>query len=227
GAVRFQERSTAAPSSRPKNGTVLTQPGDFPTEGPGTFRYAEGEGAELGDSGAAVRRFRLGVEDGVDLDLAELAEFVDDTLGAEQGWTAGQDLRLQRVPDGAGHDFTIYLATSATTGAMCADAGVDVLGAGLPTGGVSCRGPGQVVLNLSRWRLSVPQYVDAGVPLAAYRQMLVNHEVGHELGYGHEACPGAGEPAPVMQQQTIDLDGCEPNPWPYLDGRRHTGPPTA
>ncbi|MPZ26353.1 MAG: DUF3152 domain-containing protein [Micromonosporaceae bacterium] len=226
GGVRFRERATAAPApSRSKNGTVLSLPGDFPIEGPGTFTYAEGESEELGESGP-VRRFRLGVEDGVDEDLTGLAGFVDDTLGAEQGWTAGQDLRLQRVPDGAGHDFTIYLATSATTARMCAEVGVDVIGAGLPEGGVSCRGPGQVILNFSRWRLSVPQFVDAGVALSTYRQMLVNHEVGHELGYGHEACPDPGEPAPVMQQQTVELAGCEPNPWPYLDGRRYTGPPT-
>ena len=27
-----------------------------------------------------------------------------------------------------------------------------------------------------------------------------------------------------MQQQTLFLTAARPNPWPYLDGRRYTGP---
>lgn len=203
---------------------VLALDGEFPEDGPGTFQFAEDEGEVLGESGP-VRRFRLAVEDGVDEDLDDFAEFVDDTLGARAGWTADGDVRFQRAAGDGGHDFTIYLTTSGTTAELCAAVGLDVVGSGLPDGGVSCRTPGQVVLNLSRWRLSVPHYVEAGVTLEAYRQMLVNHEVGHQLGYGHEACPERGGPAPVMQQQSITLDGCEPNPWPYVDGERYTGPP--
>lgn len=196
---------------------VLSLPGEFPTDGPGTFTVATGEGPVLGETGQ-LRRFRLAVEDGVDEDLGEFAGFVDGTLGDPQSWITGGEVRFQRVPDGAGHDFTIYLATSATTVRLCAEGGLDVIGYGLPDGGVSCRTPGRVILNLSRWRQSVPQYVDAGVPLESYRQMLLNHEVGHELGYGHVPCPAAGEPAPVMQQQTIDLAGCVANPWPFPSG---------
>jgi hypothetical protein len=71
-----------------------------------------------------------------------------------------------------------------------------------------------VILNLARWRLSVPEYVAGQVPLESYRQYMINHEVGHELGYGHEPCPGRGRPAPVMQQQTLGLYGCVANAWP-------------
>jgi uncharacterized protein DUF3152 len=202
---------------------VLAMPGEFPTEGPGTFRFAGGQGDVLGESGP-VRRFRIAVEDGVDEDPAEFAEFVENTLGNERSWIASGELRFQRVAGRSGSDFTIYLATTGTTARLCAAVGLDVVGGQLPEGGVSCRTSGQVVLNLTRWRLSVPHYVDAEVPLEAYRQMLVNHEVGHQLGYGHEACPEDGEPAPVMQQQSIDLDGCEPYPWPYRGGERYAGP---
>ena len=75
---------------------------------------------------------------------------------------------------------------------------------------------------MARWVKGVPRY---GAPLSVYRQYLVNHEVGHRLGNGHERCPGQGRPAPVMQQQTLGLHGCRPHPWPYRDGERYSGPP--
>ena len=220
------ESPAPAESPTTKAPPVLSLPGDFPTEGPGEFRFADGEGEVLGEAGP-LWRFRVAVEEGIDEDPDEVAEFIEETLGHRQGWTAGGDLRLQRVPGDGGYDFTVFLATSGTAAQLCAAGGLEIIGPGLPEGGVSCQSGGQVVLNFSRWRLSVPEYVDAEVPLADYRRMLVNHEVGHQLGHGHEGCPGEGEPAPVMQQQTIALNGCEPNSWPYLDGERYAGPPVA
>ena len=70
----------------------------------------------------------------------------------------------------------------------------------------------RAVINLARWATAVPDYQG---DVATYRQYVVNHEVGHALGQGHEPCPGAGQPAPVMQQQTLGLEGCTKNAWPY------------
>jgi len=77
----------------------------------------------------------------------------------------------------------------------------------------SCQIGSVVALNADRWRHATPQWTGA---LDAYRQMLVNHEVGHLLGQHHPEvqCPQAGDPAPVMAQQSTELRGCLPNPWP-------------
>jgi hypothetical protein len=210
-----------SPSPTEEPPPVLSLTGSFPAGGPGTFAFAESAGEVLGETGP-LRAFRVAIEDGIDEDVDEFAAFVDETLAAEDGWTTG-GLRFQRVPPDASYDFTVYLATGETAADMCAAVGVDIHVDGEPY--TSCRGPGRVILNLNRWRLSVPEFVAAEVPLVEYRRMVLNHEVGHELGHGHERCPGAGEPAPVMQQQTLFLDGCEAYPWPYLDGRRYAGPP--
>jgi Protein of unknown function (DUF3152) len=78
----------------------------------------------------------------------------------------------------------------------------------------SCRVGKQVIINAKYWRESRPELK---VPLLTYRQMVINHEVGHWLGLDHVDCPGVGQLAPVMQQQSIALNGCTANPWP-LEG---------
>lgn len=175
----------------------------------------------LGRAGE-LRRYRVAVESGSNEDAAEFALAVQTALAGPGSWVDSGRLRLQQVPGAAPRDFTVYLATARTAGRMCADGGVDIRVGGRPY--TSCRAPGQVIINLDRWRLSVPHFVSAGVPLAVYRTYVVNHEVGHQLGHRHERCPGAGRPAPVMMQQTLFLNGCRVNQWPYLDGRRYAGP---
>ncbi|MFB9361484.1 DUF3152 domain-containing protein [Actinoplanes nipponensis] len=185
---------------------------------PGRFTLAGGYGPVLGSTGT-LRRFKVAVEERLAPgDGGDFARAVDRILGDPRSWTAGRQARLQRVPAGTAAEFTVYLASAATSERMCA-------GGGLRTDGfTSCRLPGQVIINEDRWGSAVPGY---GAPLTVYRAYAVNHEVGHQLGYGHESCPGAGRPAPVMMQQTYGLNGCVANAWPYPRGERYAGDPVA
>ena len=214
--------ATPTPTPTPSPEPVLQLSGPVPANGAGTFDYVRTGGPVLGRSGT-LKRFRVAVERGANEDVEEFAAAVDRALGDPGSWIGSGRLRLQRVPDGASHDFTVYLATANTAGRMCRAGNVDIRLNGKPY--TSCRAPGRAILNLDRWRKSVPHFVAAKVPLDHYRLYVVNHEVGHELGHGHERCPGAGRIAPVMMQQTLFLRGCVANPWPYVKGKRYGGPP--
>ncbi|MEU7973199.1 DUF3152 domain-containing protein [Micromonospora sp. NPDC049089] len=209
------------PPVTPSPPPVLRVPGAVPSAGTGGFGYDARSGPVLGRAGE-LRRYRVAVESGSAEDVTEFAEAVEAALAGPGSWVDSGRLRLQQVPGAGPRDFTVYLATARTAGRMCAKGGVDIRIGGRPY--TSCRAPGQVIINLDRWRLSVPHFVSAGVPLTVYRTYVVNHEVGHQLGHRHERCPGKGRQAPVMMQQTLFLDGCRVNPWPYLNGRRYTGP---
>jgi hypothetical protein len=170
-------------------------------------------GELLGRSGI-LRRYRVAVEAGAGENVEEFGTAVDRTLANPASWIGSGQLRLQRVPGSAPYDFTVYLATAGTARVLCATGGVDIMVGTRPY--TSCRALGRVIVNLDRWRLSVEHFVAARVPLDTYRSYVINHEVGHELGYGHESCPGKRRPAPVMTQQTLFLTGCVANAWPYL-----------
>jgi hypothetical protein len=223
-AAPAQIRNSADPSaagSGPASAAAASAPGaspdgaSYPATGPGTWAYAGGQGKVLGSAGT-LTRFRVAVEDGMGQKAGAFADRVDAILGDPRGWTASRKLRLQRVPKGATADFTVYLATPATSEKMCAQVGLHTARY------TSCRVPGKVIINVARYLDGVAGY---GAPLADYQAYAINHEVGHQLGYGHQACPGPGKPAPVMQQQTLGLGGCVANSWPFIDGKRYSGPP--
>jgi hypothetical protein len=197
---------TPSAVARPESGTS------------GQFAYVNGFGPVLGRAGP-IHRFRVAVETPSPANAgAEFAHEVDRTLGDGRSWIASGTFRLQRVPGSASAEFTVYLASPKTSERMCA-------AGGLETGGyTSCRLPRKVIINDARWDGAVRDY---RAPVSTYRRYAINHEVGHQLGHGHEACPGKGRPAPVMMQQTLGLKGCVANAWPYLNGKRYTGPPTA
>lgn len=168
---------------------------------------ASGEPAVVpGSSAAPAGRartvpLRVEVERGVDVDGAAFAGFVAAVLNDPRSWGGDGSVGFTRT-DGAA-PLRIVLATPALADRLCRP---------LETvGKLSCRNGDRVVLNLGRWTHGTAEYAR---DLTAYRRYLVNHEVGHWLGHHHETCPGAGSPAPVMQQQTLGLEGCAPNSWP-------------
>ncbi|BCJ60102.1 DUF3152 domain-containing protein [Micromonospora endophytica] len=212
---RVAGREPEATRVGPK-GRVAEQPAApsaYPSSGTGSFLTVD-EGTPVRGVAGPVARYRVAVEQGAGPEPAEFAAEVDAVLADPRSWIGSGELRVQRVAEADAADFTVYLATPLTSTAMCAEGGLRT------EGYTSCRLPGQVIINLARWSEAVPDY---GAPLAVYRAYVINHEVGHEFGEGHEACPGPGRPAPVMQQQTYGLAGCVPNAWPFLDGHRYAG----
>ena len=133
---------------------------------------------------------------------AGFAEVVRDTLGDARGWE-GAGFRLVEDPWA---EYVIVLAEGEEVDALCAP---------YRTGGrFSCQNGPVVAMNADRWRTATDRWTG---DLADYRRMLVNHEVGHLLGRHHPPdpqCPAPGQPAPVMAQQSTELNGCLPNPWP-------------
>jgi len=78
-------------------------------------------------------------------------------------------------------------------------------------GQVSCAIGPRATINVRRWRQATPAWDD----LEAYRDYVVNHEVGHVLGMPHRhQCTASGR-APLMMQQSRRAKRCrEPGPWP-------------
>ncbi|MET8974536.1 DUF3152 domain-containing protein [Streptomyces sp. NPDC004539] len=156
--------------------------------------------------------YRVDVEQGIGLDGGLFAQAVQKTLNDNRSWAHNGARTFERIFSGT-PDFVITLASPGTTAFWCDKSGLDTT-----QDNVSCDSAAtpRVMINAYRWAQGSKTYGDK---MYAYRQMLINHEVGHRLGYGHVTCDKNGELAPVMQQQTKFLDHqgihCLPNPWAY------------
>ncbi|MFH5822228.1 DUF3152 domain-containing protein [Georgenia sp. AZ-5] len=174
-----------------------------PESASGTLVVVPGS-AEPPRDAAAVHTVRVEVEEGLPVDGARFADFVLGTLNDERGWGHDGSVAFARTDGSADH--RVILASGALTDRLCHP---------LRTlGEVSCGTAGRAVLNAERWSDGAEPFQEGGGTVTAYRQYLVNHEVGHLLGHPHRACPAPGAVAPVMVQQTLGLGGCLPNGWP-------------
>lgn len=208
----------------------LPEGGSFVEGASGEFRVAPGGTEPVGRPTAEQFTYTVEVEDGIDtVDFGgddAVARMVDATLANPMSWTADGAVAFRRV-SGEEPAFRVSLASPLTVRENC---GYDIE---LET---SCynSATGRVYLNLARWVRGARSFQG---DIGSYRQYLVNHEVGHAIGYpAHEPCPGDGALAPIMMQQTFGVnngdihrldpegvvpdndDTCRYNAWPFPDG---------
>ena len=209
---------------------VLPDGGPFTESGPGAWHVVPGGTGQVGAGTERVFTYSIEVEDGLDTagfgGEAAFAQLVDQTLSNPKSWTKDPRFAFRRIDNGE-PDFRVALTSQTTAREAC---GFDI------PFDTSCYNLGysRVVLSVARWvRGAIAFQGDVG----SYRQYLVNHEVGHAIGYQqHQPCDTDGGLAPAMMQQTfgtgnndvskLDPDGvvkpdgkvCRFNPWPYPRG---------
>ena len=133
--------------------------------------------------------------------LAEFKSLANQTLNDSRGW-ARLGVSFQEVASGG--NFTLVLSEASWVPTFSGACSVDW----------SCRVGRYVIINQDRWLGASAAW---NGPLRDYQHMVVNHETGHWLGHGHDnsGCYGTtGQLAPLMQQQSMDLQECVFNPWP-------------
>jgi hypothetical protein len=205
-----------------KASAELPAGGSFSKRGAGTWRVVPGAAPKFGTG--TLFTYTVEVEDGVALPGGPegFATTVDATLTNPKSWIGSKEYAFRRVDDPAAADIRITLTSQQTARSLC--------GFSIPYDASCWKGEqGQVVLNTARWARGAVAFQGN---LVQYQQYVVNHEVGHALGFSHIGCERNGALAPVMMQQTwgvsndyiaalgtdqVAADGkvCEPNAWPF------------
>jgi hypothetical protein len=181
----------------------LTSTGEMPQSASGELVTVPGTQDAPRDA-ATVRPVRVQVEEGLPVDGEAFADFVMRVLNDERGWGHDGSVVFSRT-DGPS-DISVVLASPDLTDELCRPLRT--------VGEYSCGRNARAVLNVERWSDGAAPFLDGGGNITEYREYLVNHEVGHLLGHPHTGCAVPGEPAPIMLQQTMRLEGCLPNAWP-------------
>ncbi|WP_246118181.1 DUF3152 domain-containing protein [Corynebacterium canis] len=218
-----------AESEKPHLATGDLPPGaPYAEAGVGTFRLVGAPGEQMGQGLERVFTYVVEIEDGIDTTVYggddSFAAMIDATLGNPKGWIGDPKFGFRHVGPDEEPDLRIQLASAQTTHNNC---GFDIK---METSCFTSAG-NRVILNESRWvRGALPFEGDLG----SYRQYMVNHEVGHGIGFAsHQPCAKDGELAPIMMQQTLSVNNselhginpeevypddnatCATNPWPF------------
>ncbi|MFC3241743.1 DUF3152 domain-containing protein [Gordonia humi] len=204
---------------------ALPEGGPYTAKGDKEYRVVRGTGPKVGTGGQEYT-YTVEVEKGIDPTQysgdASFAKLVDTTLANKRSWIGDGKVSFRRVDSGE-PDLRITLTSTDTARELC---GYQIK---IET---SCYYPpeARVTLNEARWVRGATVF--AGDDMT-YRQYLINHEVGHGIGYEHHRpCEENGALAPIMMQQTfgtansdilaLDPDMkadrslvCKPNAWPF------------
>ena len=149
--------------------------------------------------------FSLKLDSSLDLNVECLGKLIPSILNDSRGWINVTDKEFQLV-DSMDSEFEFIFASPEKTDELCFP---------LETNGIySCRNEQQIVINIFRW---INGAFDFGSDMETYRLYLINHEVGHILGWGHVGCPKEGALAPVMMQQSKSTMGCIAYGWPIYE----------
>lgn len=145
------------------------------------------------------------------------ARFIMDTLQDARSWTRFGMRFKQVASTAAKHHIRIIMASPARLKALFPTADMEKWSV---TKGDEF--PVPIYFNTDNWEFGIRTSGHATV--AEYRQYVINHEVGHALGFSHLQCGCADEAACskdacIMQQQTHGTQGCQPTSWPSNQSR--------
>lgn len=222
-------RTPPAPNPDPKLFSAATASAELPPGGEftaqGARKWTVVPGTSPAVGGPNRVTYIVEIEEGVQLvgGPETFATDVSTILADPRGWIGDGQHGFQRIDSGE-PDLRIRLTSQMSTR--------DVCGFSIPFEG-SCVSGDNVTINVARWVRGAVSFQGA---LVEYKQYVVNHEVGHGLGYDHKSCQENGTLAPVMMQQSwgvsndylaalgtdrVNRDGkvCRPNAWPYPTGR--------
>lgn len=152
-------------------------------------------------SGGRVVTYTVATKGVTRSNLAEFSNQASQTLNSPRGW-AQLGFSFKQVPSGG--EFNLILSQASQVPTFSPGCSAEW----------SCRVGVSVIINDDRWAGGTVAWNNAGGGIRDYRHMVVNHEVGHWLGHGHASCSAPSAYAPVMLQQSIDLQGCKFNAWP-------------
>ncbi|MDN6706532.1 DUF3152 domain-containing protein [Corynebacterium glyciniphilum] len=246
------------PGDAPEAGGVgeLPSGGTVTARGDGDYRGVGSAGMTAGDpdrDDADTYSFVVEVENGLETSSFgggdAFAAAVDATLSDPRSWISDGTFAFRHVSvtDRRAPDLRIRLTSPETTREVCGvqielETSCFVQGPDVEGERRGAADAGRVIVNAARWVRGATTFEG---DLGSYRQYLLNHEVGHGLGFArHQVCAEDGVLAPVMMQQTLSLNigeledleagaqygavgrdvTCRPNSWPYPHGRSEGDP---
>ena len=211
----------------------LPKGGPYTEVGEGTYRAIGRPGMKVGEGKTKRVKFVIEAENGLDTNSYggddAVSTMIDSTLSDPRSWTHDKNIAFEHIDiddPTQTPDLRIQISSPETARQACGDS------IKIETSCFTAAG-NRVVLNEARWvRGSGAFNGDLGL----YREYMINHEVGHGIGYAHhKACEDDGGLAPIMMQQTLGLANnplhkldkecaqvypednkvCKYNAWPY------------